>query len=210
MLGRAKLQAICPDLAIDPKTSIFPNGYGDSHVQKDAPNAGTSSVPTGSLSAPEAGQLTTPLAGPFREAFAGLEEQRWSDQPDNPYNQCFGCGPRHPTGLHVRSFKTANGVASPIVIPRQYDGPPGAAHGGIVAAYLDEVLAATVLRTMARMAVTGELTIRYMKPVPTETPIIGRGSLLADHGRYVDVEGRLEELRTGNVLATARGRFFPV
>jgi acyl-coenzyme A thioesterase PaaI-like protein len=110
----------------------------------------------------------------------------------------------------VRSFKTIEGVASPFLIPRQYEAVPGAAHGGIVAAYLDEVLAATVLRTIARMAVTGELTVRYVKPVPTDTPIIGRGSLVADHGRYVDVEGRLEELRTGNVLATARGRFFPI
>jgi acyl-coenzyme A thioesterase PaaI-like protein len=46
----------------------------------------------------------------------------------------------------VRTFKTPEGVASPIVIAKQYEGPPGAAHGGIVAAYLDEVLAATVLR----------------------------------------------------------------
>ncbi|MGL4263262.1 MAG: PaaI family thioesterase, partial [Afipia sp.] len=126
------------------------------------------------------------------------------------FHQCFGCGPSHPTGLHVRTFRTDEGVASPIVIARQYEGPPGAAHGGIVAAYLDEVLAATVLRFAGRLGVTGELTIRYMKPVPTETPIVGRGSLVADHGRYVDVEGRLEDLSTGAVLATGRGRFFPI
>jgi len=71
-------------------------------------------------------------------------------------------------------------------------------------------LAAAVVRTAGRIAVTGELTVRYVKPVPTETPIIGRGSLVANHGRYVDVEGRLEELGTGAVLATARGRFFPI
>jgi uncharacterized protein (TIGR00369 family) len=154
--------------------------------------------------------MTSPLPEPFREIFATLEEQRWGDQSDNPFHQCFGCGAGHPTGLHVRSFKTVEGVASPILIPRQYEGPPGAAHGGIVAAYLDEVLGATVLRTTAQMAVTGELTIRYLRPVPTDTPIIGRGSLVADNSRYVDVEGRLEELKTGDVLATARGRFFPV
>jgi acyl-coenzyme A thioesterase PaaI-like protein len=163
-----------------------------------------------SLSAPEAGPWTSPLPEPFRDAFAALEEQRLGDQSNNPFYRCFGCGPGHPTGLHVRSFKTVEGVASPIIIPRQYEGPPGAAHGGIIAAYLDEVLAAAVLRTMARKAVTGELTVRYLKPVPIDTPIIGRGSLVADEGRYVDVEGRLEELRTGNVLATAQGRFFPI
>jgi acyl-coenzyme A thioesterase PaaI-like protein len=139
-----------------------------------------------------------------------LDEQPVAGLSDVRFHRCFGCGPGHPAGLHVRSFKTPEGVASPIIIPRQYDGPPGAAHGGIVAAYLDEVLAATVLSTTARIGVTGELTVRYVKPVPTDTPIIGRGLLAADHGRYVDVEGRLEELSTGAVLATARARFFPV
>ncbi|MBX9820030.1 PaaI family thioesterase [Afipia birgiae] len=154
--------------------------------------------------------MTLPLPVPFRSTFDGLEEQRLSGEPDNRFHQCFGCGPSHPTGLHVRTFKTDEGVASPIVVSQQYEGPPGAAHGGIVAAYLDEVLAATVLRVTGRLGVTGELTIRYMKPVPTETPIVGRGSLVADYGRYVDVEGRLENLSTGVVLATGRGRFFPV
>jgi acyl-coenzyme A thioesterase PaaI-like protein len=154
--------------------------------------------------------LTCLLPEAFRAAFAGLDEQPVAGLLDGRFQLCFGCGPGHPAGLHVRSFKTSQGVASPIIIPRQYDGPPGAAHGGIVATYLDEVLAATVLSTTARVGVTGELTIRYVKPVPTDTPLIGRGSLTADHGRYVDVEGRLEELSTGAVLATARARFFPI
>jgi len=72
------------------------------------------------------------------------------------------------------------------------------------------VLAAAVVRSSGRTAVTGELTVRYVKPVPVETPIVGKGALVADHGRYVDVEGRLEELGTGAVLATARARFFPI
>ena len=154
--------------------------------------------------------MTTPLAEPFHEAFAGLEEQHAIGRSDNRFHQCFGCGPDHPAGLHVRCFKTADGVISPIVVPAHYSGPPGTAHGGIVAAYLDEVLAAAVHLATVRSAVTGELTVRYVKPVPVETPIIGRGSLVADHGRYVDVEGRLEEFGTGNVLATARARFFPI
>jgi acyl-coenzyme A thioesterase PaaI-like protein len=150
------------------------------------------------------------LPEPFRATLAGLEEQHPIGRSDSRFHQCFGCGPGHPAGLHVRCFKTADGVISPIIVPGQYNGPPGAAHGGIVAAYLDEVLAAAVKRATTRAAVTGELTVRYVKPVPTETPIIGKGSLVADHGRYVDVEGQLEELGTGEVLATARARFFPI
>ena len=159
---------------------------------------------------PEAGPLIPPLPEPFRAAFAGLKEQHPIGEADNRFHQCFGCGPGHPAGLHVRCFQTAEGVISPIIIPGQYSGPPGAAHGGIIAGYLDEVLAAAVARTTRRTSVTGELTVRYVKPVPVETPIIGKGSLVADHGKYVDVEGRLEELGTGSVLATARARFFPL
>jgi acyl-coenzyme A thioesterase PaaI-like protein len=146
----------------------------------------------------------------FRAYFEGLEEQLLSDRTGTLFHQCFGCGSGHPSGLRVRSFKTASGVASPIFIPRQYEGPPGAAHGGIVAAYLDEVLAAAVVRATGRVAVTGELTIRYLKPVPTETPILGHAALVADQGRFMDAEGRLEALGSERLLATARGRFFPL
>ena len=154
--------------------------------------------------------MTPPLPEPFHATFAGLEEQLAIGASDDRFHQCFGCGPGHPTGLRVRCFKTSEGVMSPIIVPGHYAGPPGTAHGGIVAAYLDEVLAAAVHLAMARSAVTGELTVRYMKPVPVETPIVGKGSLVAHHGRYVDVAGQLEELGTGNVLATARARFFPI
>ena len=151
-----------------------------------------------------------PIAPVFGDYFAGLEEQRAAVPPDDPFHHCFGCGPGHPTGLRVRCFRTGDRVVSPILIPRQYEGPPGAAHGGIVAAYLDEVLGAAAARAAGRVAVTGELTVRYVEPVPTETPILGWARLVADHGRYVDVEGRLEGFGTERLLATARGRFFPV
>src|SRR5262249_380542 len=121
---------------------------------------------------------------------------------------CFGCGPRHPIGLRVRTFKTEDGVVSPIVVPARYEGPQGAAHGGIVTAYLDEVLAGAAVYATGRLSVTGEITVRFVKPVPLETALIGRGRLTARHERYVDVEGWLEELATSEVLARARGRFF--
>ena len=145
----------------------------------------------------------------FQEFFAGLVEQRSTDRLGDAFHRCFGCGPAHPRGLHVRVFRADEGVVSPVVVPREYEGPPGAAHGGIVAAYLDEILGGAVVRATGKVSVTGELTVRYVRPAPTETPLLGRGRLVADHGRYVDVEGSLEEFGAARVLATARGRFFP-
>jgi acyl-coenzyme A thioesterase PaaI-like protein len=145
----------------------------------------------------------------FGDFFAGLAEQRYSPGPADAFHRCFGCGPAHPSGLRVRVFKTTDGVVSPVVVPRVYEGPPGAAHGGIVAAYLDEILGGAVVHATGKIAVTGELTVRYLRPAPTETPLLGRGRLVANHDRYVDVEGSLEEFGAARVVATARGRFFP-
>jgi acyl-coenzyme A thioesterase PaaI-like protein len=147
------------------------------------------------------------ISAAFREALAGLEEQL---VPGDAFEECFGCGRGNPHGLHVRCFKSADGVVSPIVIPARFRGPKGSAQGGIVATYLDEVLGAAVLRATARPAVTGEITVRYVAGVPLETPLLGRGRLVKDHGRYVDVEGELTILETARTVARAHGRFFPI
>ena len=147
---------------------------------------------------------------PLRAYFESLDELQHAPGPEDTFHHCFGCGPGHPTGLRVRCFKTDAGVASPVWIAKQYEGPPGAAHGGIVAACLDEILAGAVLRGAGRSGVTGELTVRYRQPVPTERPLMGQGRLVADHGRFVDVEGELVDPESNEILATGRGRFFPI
>jgi len=149
-----------------------------------------------------------PLLDVFRARFGPLEEQFLSTEPGDTFSGCFGCGPGHPSGLRVRTFKTDEGVLAPIVVPSHYEGPRGATHGGIVTAYLDEVLAGAAVRATGRLSVTGEISVRFVKPVPLETPLIGRGRLTARHERYVDVEGSIEALESSEVLARARARFF--
>jgi acyl-coenzyme A thioesterase PaaI-like protein len=145
----------------------------------------------------------------FRAVLAGLEEQQRPPAADT-FLKCFGCGPEHPDGLYVRGFRTDEGVLSPVVISRRFEGPKGAAHGGIIAAYLDEILGVAALRATNKVSVTGELTVRYLAPAPLETPLLGRAHLVTDHGRYFDVEGTLELLTNGRLVARGRGRFFPV
>jgi acyl-coenzyme A thioesterase PaaI-like protein len=151
-----------------------------------------------------------PLPDAFLARFETLEELHLAERPGDLFYQCFGCGPAHPTGLRVRCFKTDGGVLSPVLVSRLYEGPLATAHGGIVATYLDEILAGAAVGVIGRVVVTGELTVRYVKPVPLETPLLGRGSVTARQDRYVDVEGAIEEPTTSQVLAIARGRYFPV
>jgi len=152
---------------------------------------------------------TSPIPAPFEQMFAGLEELRFTG-PCARSHECFGCGPNHDIGLRVRCFRAGGEVLSPIIIPLRFEGPPRAAHGGIVAAYLDEVLAGAALNHTGRIHVTGELTVRYLKPTPVERPLLGRGRALRAAGKSLELEGTLEDLETGEVVGRATGRFFPL
>jgi len=150
-----------------------------------------------------------PVPDAFRDVLLDLPELAVSGAGSR-FQQCFGCGPFHETGLRVRCFLAEGEVLSPIVVPRCYEGPPGAVHGGIVAAYLDEVLAGAAVQHTGRMYVTGELSVRYVKPTPIERPLLGRGRAVGLKSRYIDVEATLEDLDTRVVVARAKGRFFPM
>jgi acyl-coenzyme A thioesterase PaaI-like protein len=149
------------------------------------------------------------LPAPFIERFAPLTEVKFSG-PRSSFHGCFGCGPEHDIGLRVRTFGAEGEVLSPIVIPRRFEGPPGAAHGGIVAAYLDEVLSGAAVHHTGRLYVTGELTVRYVKGAPLERPLLGRGRAVLDSGKYLDLEAVIEDWETREVVAKATGRFFPL
>ena len=150
-----------------------------------------------------------PLSPPFVERFASLPEVKFSG-PRSSFHGCFGCGPRHEIGLRVRTFSAGAEVLAPIVVPRRFEGPPGAAHGGIVAAYLDEVLAGAAVNHTGKLYLTGELSVRYVKGTPLERPLLGRGRAVRDSGRYLDLEGVIEDWETHEVVARATARFFPI
>ncbi len=150
-----------------------------------------------------------PLSPPFVERFASLSEVKFSG-PRSSFHGCFGCGPQHDIGLRVRTFRAGDEVLAPIVVPRRFEGPPGAAHGGIVAAYLDEVLAGAAVNHSGKLYVTGELSVRYVKGTPIERPLLGRGRAVRDSGKYLDLEGTIEDWETREVVARATGRFFPI
>jgi len=130
--------------------------------------------------------------------------------PGPRFHECFGCGPNHDIGLRVRNFRGQGEVLSPIVIPERFEGPPKGAHGGIVAAYLDEVLAGAALGHTGRAYVTGELSVRYIRPTPLNRPLLGRGRVVKKATKYLDLEATLEDLETRELFARATGRFFPM
>ena len=119
---------------------------------------------------------------------------------------CFGCSPSHPHGLQLTFERRGDAVVSRYVIPDRFHGAPRIAHGGVVATILDEVSCAAVFFVRESMVVTGELSVRYLKPCPVERPLEATARASGDHPRYAVVEA---ELRYGDVvLARSSGKFF--
>jgi acyl-coenzyme A thioesterase PaaI-like protein len=89
----------------------------------------------------------------------------------------------------------------------RHQGGPGFAHGGMVAAALDE--ACGLLATWYRFpTVTARIFVRYRKPVEINTELLVRARLESERGRRVRVRG---EIVDGDVvLAEARAAFIHV
>ncbi len=123
-------------------------------------------------------------------------------------NHCFGCGTDNPSGLRLEFFETVDGVELEYAVPGHFEGAPGIVHGGIQATLLDEVLCVTAYAKGGTLVMTGELTVRYLRPAPTETPLRVSGRIVEDRGRSLVIEGAIALTATGEELTRARGRFF--
>ncbi|MBI5576511.1 MAG: PaaI family thioesterase [Deltaproteobacteria bacterium] len=123
---------------------------------------------------------------------------------------CFLCGDENPCGVRTRFFVEGDAVCSRISLPRHVNGYRNVAHGGVLAALLDESMgwAATVFGGSQRMYLTGELTVKYLAPVPVGEEIEIRSRLLRDAGRIAYSEGELS--CGGEVRVRARGKFLPM
>ena len=106
----------------------------------------------------------------------------------NPWpGHCFGCSPRNPHGLQLRFWRSESGCSTRCIVPDRLCGWDGWVHGGIIAALLDEVAAWSIVVLLRRLGITGKLTIRYVKPVPTNTELDVRGQVRQHNPRFAEV-----------------------
>jgi uncharacterized protein (TIGR00369 family) len=128
----------------------------------------------------------------------------------NPANHCFGCGGANDRGMKLtfEQDDAARRIRGTFRIPATYQGAHGMLHGGIIAMLLDEVMA-KVSRFKKDRAVTGELSVKYFKPVPTDEDIVVEGWEVERSGRNSFREGDIRD-RSGVVLARGRAQFITV
>lgn len=126
--------------------------------------------------------------------------------PDS--KSCYVCGRENPISLKLQFFVNENGeVISEFTMAENYAGYPGMVHGGNIAAILDET-AGRALTTddPNRFMVTSELKVRYIKPVPIDTPLVSLGRQVKKHGRLAVGHSEIQS-KDGEILATCEAFF---
>jgi acyl-coenzyme A thioesterase PaaI-like protein len=109
------------------------------------------------------------------------------------HDLCFGCGQANLFGLQLElERRPEGGVEGRFFVKQDHQGPPGYAHGGVIAAALDEAMA-LLLHDEGTPAVTTRLEVELRAPAAV--------------GSFVSVEAEVKERdgRTITLAATARG-----
>jgi uncharacterized protein (TIGR00369 family) len=104
-----------------------------------------------------------------------------------PGQPCFGCAPDHPMGMRLTFRRDGEAIRTTFVPTEQYQSAPGLMHGGLVTTLADELGAWTVLGLKGKFGFTTSLEARFAKPVRIGVPIEGRGVIVRDQRRLVDV-----------------------
>jgi uncharacterized protein (TIGR00369 family) len=123
---------------------------------------------------------------------------------------CFVCGDRNPLGLKlVFGMDEDRGEAgAEVTFPRHLQGWENVVHGGMLATVLDEAMIYAA-RAAGLTCITGEITVRFVKPGRTGVPMKVRGRFLEDRGRIVLAESEVRDPE-GDKLAWATGKLFKI
>ena len=122
-------------------------------------------------------------------------------------NPCFGCGADNPRGMKLafEQDHDARKIVGRFRFGPEYQGSNFVLHGGIIAVLLDEAMGKLNRFRNAR-AVTAELSVEYLRPVPVDAEIIVEAFEVSREGRNLFHRGEIRDA-SGKILARGKGRF---
>jgi len=129
-------------------------------------------------------------------------------QVHNVGKHCFVCGVENQAGLKANFYELENGELCGIFTPQEHhQSYPGRTHGGVAAAMLDETIGRAInIQEKDVWGVTGELSIRYKKPVPLNVTLKVMGRITLNAKRMFEGEGEIL-LPNGDIAVTAHGKY---
>ena len=120
-------------------------------------------------------------------------------RPVSHYDLCFGCGQANLFGLQLVDRDGR------FFVKQDHQGPPGYAHGGVIAAALDEAMGLAV-HAQGTHAVAGRLEVDFWAPAPVGTFVKVTSELERAEGRKLHLTARATG-EDGTEYAVARGIF---
>jgi acyl-coenzyme A thioesterase PaaI-like protein len=132
-----------------------------------------------------------------------------------PNSVCFGCGPKNPVGLRIRSFPRGDSVVCRWSPRLEHSAFAGYLSGGIVSVLLDchsnWAAAYSLMRNRGSESppgtVTAEYTVRFVRPTPMGEVELEARAVGVD-GSKVKVDAQV--VAGGKVTATSSGLFIAV
>lgn len=120
----------------------------------------------------------------------------------------------HPDGVCHMCEKGFYGYYDPenkraffeIVFGTEHQGPPGHAHGGYIALFLDEVMSFSTCEFFPTLL--GKMEVLYKKPVPLNQKMHLESKIIRKAGRKIITEGIL--MNETDILARSRGLYIMI
>ncbi len=124
------------------------------------------------------------------------------DPHRHPFADSVVSGEANPLGLGAEIWREGESVVSRVALGRAFEGAPGRAHGGVVAALLDETMG-LVMGVHDAFGFTARLEVSYREPVPVGTEVEARAWLAHRDGRKSTIRATLTHGETVLVEASA-------
>ena len=119
----------------------------------------------------------------------------------------FVSGNANPLGLGASLRRDGDVAVMDVTLGKAFEGAPGRAHGGVVAALLDETMG-LVLAIHGKLAFTAQLDITYHAPTPVDEPLSARAWLARGSHRKLFIEASVSA--SGVEVVTAKALFIAV
>jgi acyl-coenzyme A thioesterase PaaI-like protein len=144
---------------------------------------------------------------PRGHLFEGFAETANAGDPHAHFDHSPIIGKANPLAPPLELSVVEGQVVGRAVFGSAYEGPPGAIHGGYVAAAFDELLG-MAQSLGGNPGMTGTLTVRYRRPHPLHTEIRFEAELVRIEGRKIFTVGR--SFADRELRAEAEGIFISV
>ena len=147
-----------------------------------------------------------------RRPVGDMKRSLFSDPPPDGtdmehFPDCVVSGSANPMGIAIRVHRDGDEAVAHVNLGAAFEGAPGRAHGGVVAALFDDVMG-YILAILEQPAFTGELKVRYNAPTPVGVDLEFRARLRERSGRRMIIDA---EARHGDkVISTSEGLFITI